>query len=79
MEIRLVVADALKSTLLAAGASAFDARSVPACPLQVGDVIAYPAPHALALQVVARSYSPPDATRPPRWTLQLAQVPHPLD
>jgi hypothetical protein len=76
-KIGLIVSETMKSALRAAGVSP-DLDELPRCELQVGDVLMYPGPAALALKVVSRFFSPGDGKREPRWYLELAPVPHPL-
>lgn len=76
-KIGLMVSETMKSTLRAAGVSP-KLDELPRCELQVGDVIMYPGPAALALKVVSRFFSPAHGTSEPCWYLELGPVPHPL-
>lgn len=72
----IVEQDSLKSVLVAAGVQM--PTSIPMCPVQVGDVIAYPAPSAVAVRVTRRWFRPGDEENPPRWYAHVEQVKHPL-
>lgn len=77
MEIRFMVPDSLKSVMAATGLPVPQDATV--CPFVVGDVIAWGAPHPLAVRVVRRWLSPASERHPTCWVVEIEQTGHPLD